>query len=246
MRSEAAALENFNIAYGASFFRAFAGKYFRIGHLGDINHGTLIGALGITEMALGMVGVPHRKGGVLAAMDFIVSEKSGRKVKFAAITILGEAALGRLARSANSWSGGCPATSPRGHDLADTRRGAGWPWFAKERIGVGLNSCARSLTIHCRRARRPLFGDTFGFSSQGHIPESGLVGWGGGIRTATFPISPRPLGQPLRDEGMIILRSGRAGMSNNIIPKGLAFVCHWSGSASLPGLRRSRGPAPPA
>ena len=31
---------------------AYAGKYFRIGHLGDINDGMLLGALGITEMAL--------------------------------------------------------------------------------------------------------------------------------------------------------------------------------------------------
>ena len=38
------ALDNFNIAYGASF-GPYAKKYFRIGHLGDINDGTLIGAL---------------------------------------------------------------------------------------------------------------------------------------------------------------------------------------------------------
>ena len=74
----ALALEHFNIAYGASF-GAHAGKYFRIGHLGDINDGTLIGALGITEMALAMAGVPHKKGGVQAAMDFIVSAKSVTK-----------------------------------------------------------------------------------------------------------------------------------------------------------------------
>ena len=74
----ALALEQFNIAYGASF-GAYAGKYFRIGHLGDINDGTLIGALGITEMALALAGVPHKKGGVQAAMDFIVSARSGAK-----------------------------------------------------------------------------------------------------------------------------------------------------------------------
>ncbi len=38
----ALALENFNISYGASFGR-FAGKMFRIGHLGDINDPALIG-----------------------------------------------------------------------------------------------------------------------------------------------------------------------------------------------------------
>ncbi len=68
----ALALENFNISYGASFGQ-YAGKYFRIGHLGDINDGMLIGALGITEMALSLAGIPIKKGGVQAAMDYIVS-----------------------------------------------------------------------------------------------------------------------------------------------------------------------------
>ena len=70
------ALENFNISYGASFGR-YAGKYFRIGHLGDVNDGMLVGALGITEMALALAGIPHKKGGVQAAMDYIVSAHSG-------------------------------------------------------------------------------------------------------------------------------------------------------------------------
>ncbi len=72
----ALALETFNIAYGASF-GAYAGKYFRIGHLGDINDGTLIGALAITEMALGVAGIPHKKGGVQAAMDYITASHKG-------------------------------------------------------------------------------------------------------------------------------------------------------------------------
>jgi alanine-glyoxylate transaminase/serine-glyoxylate transaminase/serine-pyruvate transaminase len=70
------ALETFNISYGASF-GPYAKKYFRIGHLGDINDGTLIGALGITEMALSLAGIPHKKGGAQAAMDYIVSAHSG-------------------------------------------------------------------------------------------------------------------------------------------------------------------------
>ena len=68
----ALALENFNISYGASFGQ-YTAKYFRIGHLGDINDGTLIGALGITEMALALAGIPHKKGGVQAAMDYLTS-----------------------------------------------------------------------------------------------------------------------------------------------------------------------------
>jgi alanine-glyoxylate transaminase/serine-glyoxylate transaminase/serine-pyruvate transaminase len=70
------ALNTFNIAYGASF-GPFAKKYFRIGHMGDINDATLIGALAATEMALAVGGVPHKKGGVQAAMDYIVSARSG-------------------------------------------------------------------------------------------------------------------------------------------------------------------------
>jgi alanine-glyoxylate transaminase / serine-glyoxylate transaminase / serine-pyruvate transaminase len=66
------ALEQFNISYGMSFGR-FAGKMFRIGHLGDTNDLTIIGALAGTEMALALAGVPHKKGGVQAAMDYIVS-----------------------------------------------------------------------------------------------------------------------------------------------------------------------------
>ena len=72
----ATALELFNISYGASF-GPYAGKYFRIGHLGDINDGTLIGALGITEMALAAAGIPHKKGGVQAAVDYLSGAHTG-------------------------------------------------------------------------------------------------------------------------------------------------------------------------
>jgi alanine-glyoxylate transaminase/serine-glyoxylate transaminase/serine-pyruvate transaminase len=74
----ALALETFNISYGASF-GPYAGKYFRIGHLGDINDGTLLGALSITEMALSLAGIPHKKGGVQAAMDFITAAHADPK-----------------------------------------------------------------------------------------------------------------------------------------------------------------------
>ena len=76
------ALETFNISYGASF-GALAGKYFRIGHLGDINDAMLMGALGVTEMALELFGVPFKKGGVQAAMDSLVATHGGAKKKAA-------------------------------------------------------------------------------------------------------------------------------------------------------------------
>src|SRR5262249_15569946 len=70
------ALDNFNISYGASFGK-YTGKYFRIGHLGDINEATMMGGLAATEMALSLARIPHKKGGVQAAMDYLVSEQSG-------------------------------------------------------------------------------------------------------------------------------------------------------------------------
>ncbi len=79
----ALALEEFNISYGASFGQ-YAGKYFRIGHLGDINDAALIAGLGATEMALQLAGVPVKKGGVQAAMDYLVSALGGSAKKAAA------------------------------------------------------------------------------------------------------------------------------------------------------------------
>jgi len=62
------ALANFNLSLGQGLGKV-AGRVFRIGHLGDFNDLTLAGTLAGVEMALGLAGVPHRKGGVQAAMD---------------------------------------------------------------------------------------------------------------------------------------------------------------------------------
>jgi alanine-glyoxylate transaminase / serine-glyoxylate transaminase / serine-pyruvate transaminase len=70
------ALDTFNISYGTSFGR-YSGKYFRICHLGDINDGYLMGALATTELALALAGVPHKKGGMQAAIDYLVSAHAG-------------------------------------------------------------------------------------------------------------------------------------------------------------------------
>jgi alanine-glyoxylate transaminase/serine-glyoxylate transaminase/serine-pyruvate transaminase len=66
------ALDRFDISFGASF-GPYAGKYFRIGHLGDTNDLTVIGALASVEMTLSLSGIAHRKGGVQAAMEYLVS-----------------------------------------------------------------------------------------------------------------------------------------------------------------------------
>ncbi|MCI0753635.1 pyridoxal-phosphate-dependent aminotransferase family protein [Teichococcus vastitatis] len=61
------ALRNYNISLGSGLGKV-ARKVFRIGHLGECNALTLLGALAGVEMALADAGVPHRTGGVMAAM----------------------------------------------------------------------------------------------------------------------------------------------------------------------------------
>ncbi len=67
-----AILERFDMSLGMGLGR-LAGKVFRIGHLGDFNDLTLMGTLSGVEMGLGLAGVPHRKGGAQAAMDYLAS-----------------------------------------------------------------------------------------------------------------------------------------------------------------------------
>jgi alanine-glyoxylate transaminase / serine-glyoxylate transaminase / serine-pyruvate transaminase len=62
-----AVLDNFNMSLGAGLSK-LAGKAFRIGHLGACNELLLMGALTGVEMGLAAAGVPHRAGGVAAAM----------------------------------------------------------------------------------------------------------------------------------------------------------------------------------
>ena len=64
------ALDHFDISLGTGLSKV-AGKVFRIGHLGDINDLTLVGTLAGVEMALGIAKVPHKTGGVTAAMQYL-------------------------------------------------------------------------------------------------------------------------------------------------------------------------------
>jgi len=63
-------LEAFDMSLGAGLAKV-AGKVFRIGHLGSFNDLTLMGTLAGVEMGLELAGVPHRKGGVAAAMAYL-------------------------------------------------------------------------------------------------------------------------------------------------------------------------------
>ncbi len=69
-------LETFNVSLGGGL-GPLQGRVFRIGHMGDLNEPMILGALAAVEMALDIAGVPHGKGGVAAAMDYLVAAASG-------------------------------------------------------------------------------------------------------------------------------------------------------------------------
>jgi alanine-glyoxylate transaminase/serine-glyoxylate transaminase/serine-pyruvate transaminase len=77
-------LDHFNLSLGSGLTK-LRDKVFRIGHLGDFNDLMLAGTLAGIEMGLDLAGVPHQKGGVDAAMDYLVhSETAGSRKRVAA------------------------------------------------------------------------------------------------------------------------------------------------------------------
>jgi alanine-glyoxylate transaminase / serine-glyoxylate transaminase / serine-pyruvate transaminase len=63
-------LENFDMSLGTGLNK-IKGKVFRIGHIGHFNDLMLMATLSGIEMGLDLAKVPHRSGGVLAAMDVL-------------------------------------------------------------------------------------------------------------------------------------------------------------------------------
>jgi alanine-glyoxylate transaminase/serine-glyoxylate transaminase/serine-pyruvate transaminase len=63
-------LDNFNMSLGSGLGR-LAGRAFRIGHLGNFNDLMLAGTLSGVEMGLALAGVPHTRGGVDAALEYL-------------------------------------------------------------------------------------------------------------------------------------------------------------------------------
>jgi alanine-glyoxylate transaminase / serine-glyoxylate transaminase / serine-pyruvate transaminase len=61
-------LSHYDMSLGTGLAR-LKGKVFRIGHLGECNRLTLLGALSGIEMGLHDLAIPHREGGVLSAMQ---------------------------------------------------------------------------------------------------------------------------------------------------------------------------------
>ncbi|MGH7040600.1 MAG: pyridoxal-phosphate-dependent aminotransferase family protein [Acetobacteraceae bacterium] len=63
-------LEKFNMSLGNGL-GILKDRVFRIGHLGDFGDLQMLGTLGGVEMGLRAAGVPHRSGGVQAAIDYL-------------------------------------------------------------------------------------------------------------------------------------------------------------------------------
>lgn len=71
-------LERFDLSLGTGL-GPVQGQLFRIGHLGSINDLMLCGALCGVEMGLDLAGVPHRRGGVQAALEMLATTSGLRK-----------------------------------------------------------------------------------------------------------------------------------------------------------------------
>ena len=67
-------LEKFNMSLGNGLGKV-QGKVFRIGHMGDFSDLMLAGTLSGVEMGLALAGVPFKKGGVQAAIDYLAGNE---------------------------------------------------------------------------------------------------------------------------------------------------------------------------
>jgi len=63
-------LDAYDMSLGTGLGKV-AGRVFRIGHLGDFNDLALAGTLGGVEMGLVLAGIPHKQGGVQAALGYL-------------------------------------------------------------------------------------------------------------------------------------------------------------------------------
>ena len=70
----AAILDKYNMSLGNGL-GMLKDRAFRIGHLGDFGDLQLIGTLGGVEMGLRVQGIPHKQGGVQAAIDYLAGNK---------------------------------------------------------------------------------------------------------------------------------------------------------------------------
>ncbi|MDH3473700.1 MAG: aminotransferase class V-fold PLP-dependent enzyme [Rhodospirillales bacterium] len=75
-------LEAYDMSLGNGLGKV-AGKVFRIGHLGDFNELMLAGTLSGIEMGLTLAQVPHKAGGVQAALDYLTDSETTRSTEAA-------------------------------------------------------------------------------------------------------------------------------------------------------------------
>lgn len=77
-------LDQFNMSLGNGLGKV-QGKVFRLGHLGDFNDLMLAGMLSGVEMGLSLAGIPHSKGGVTAALDYLVESRNVSQLEAARV-----------------------------------------------------------------------------------------------------------------------------------------------------------------
>jgi alanine-glyoxylate transaminase / serine-glyoxylate transaminase / serine-pyruvate transaminase len=75
-------LDRFDMSLGSGLGK-LKGSVFRVGHLGSFNDLMLAGTLSGVEMGLAVAGVPHRRGGVQAALDSLCEEIATDEAKVA-------------------------------------------------------------------------------------------------------------------------------------------------------------------
>ncbi len=76
-------LARFDLSLGTGLGK-LQGRVFRIGHLGDFNDLMLAGTLAGVEMGLAAAGVPYRRGGLLAALDYLAGADTSSAARPAA------------------------------------------------------------------------------------------------------------------------------------------------------------------
>ena len=75
-------LDRYDMSLGTGLAK-LKGRVFRIGHLGDFNDLTLLGALSGVEMGLHAAGIPHHQAGVAAAMDVLAGRRTAEEARAA-------------------------------------------------------------------------------------------------------------------------------------------------------------------
>jgi alanine-glyoxylate transaminase/serine-glyoxylate transaminase/serine-pyruvate transaminase len=73
-------LERFDMSLGAGLGK-LKGTVFRIGHIGDFNDLMLAGTLSGVEMGLAVAGVPFKRGGVDAALEYLATHDDQRRTR---------------------------------------------------------------------------------------------------------------------------------------------------------------------